>query len=451
MSKAKASKLSSDKVIGMDDVVMKIATDIPEDYKPIIIEVSSNKDSIFNYKAEPKYSVNIDLPRFEYGFQHYIHQSKGNTHIFKDFEGKKKAYRVFEMFKTIVDNYDDSIQNTSVKYFKDKPAVINEGFYKLWEILYMFDLIDTNKQITTTHINENNGEFIQAIIYYREMFHDNKNDKHHLIVEKDELKNKIDDEISKKYEKGKSQKIFQHIVSDKQMDSKVSDKADFITANAGLDIEVDVDDILQEQKIFRTIINEILTALKIQNKNGSFVCRFYETFTNTSLKLIYILKEFYDKVHIIKPLTSMTSNAEKYVVCTGFKYNDKDKEFKKYIDAIEDIYKDNLRNKDKQLVNIFPEFELPKKFIKEVGYLNTLIANSQFKTINEMMKFIKMQNFYGDTYQMRRHMQVNANVYWIENLLPQSKNFDEKKKFWNTIIMNITKENLSNIDKITLV
>ena len=50
-------------------------------------------------------------------------------------------------------------------------------------------------------------------------------------------------------------------------------------------------------------------------------------FVNTSMKIISILSELYEDVQFVKPLTSRTSNSEKYAVCMKFKFDDNSKEY----------------------------------------------------------------------------------------------------------------------------
>ena len=52
------------------------------------------------------------------------------------------------------------------------------------------------------------------------------------------------------------------------------------------------------------------------------ICKFFETYTDVSAKLISILVSLYDKVFFIKPMTSKPSISEKYIVCIGFKISD---------------------------------------------------------------------------------------------------------------------------------
>ena len=67
---------------------------IDPDYIPVIYSITvsdKDKDNIFDFDEEPKFSKNIDYPKFSLGFQHFIHQSKTKMEITKEFENKKKV------------------------------------------------------------------------------------------------------------------------------------------------------------------------------------------------------------------------------------------------------------------------------------------------------------------------------------------------------------------------
>ncbi len=146
--------------------------------------------------------------------------------------------------------------------------------------------------------------------------------------------------------------------------------------------------------------------------------------------MIAILKACYNKVIAVKPFTSRPSNSEKYFVCMDFKFTDKDKEYKKIIDKLDEILKQSHQTKKLNLNDIFPEFkpDYDPGFLKNIIKLNLDIENTNFKCINEIKKFIDDQNFYGDTYQMKRQEQINASKYWISHFFPDPKKFDEAKK-----------------------
>ena len=66
-------------------------------------------------------------------------------------------------------------------------------------------------------------------------------------------------------------------------------KANFITADGGF---IWKNENTQEQEVYSLLLGQIIAAVKIQAKNGNFVCKFFETFTKTSLKLISCLFGF---------------------------------------------------------------------------------------------------------------------------------------------------------------
>ena len=52
-----------------------------------------------------------------------------------------------------------------------KPDILSRAFYKLWELFFMFDLIDLkSKDFVSAHLAEGPGSFIQATMFYRDKF-----------------------------------------------------------------------------------------------------------------------------------------------------------------------------------------------------------------------------------------------------------------------------------------
>lgn len=426
-------------------------------YFPLVATIPEISKSIFTTKPDPKYSpVNLDYPAFKYGFQHYIHASKNKMEILKEYENKKKVHLVLNPFERWVDNYEESIGAVTKKYFNikdDKPDVLSRGFYKLWELLLMFDLIDkNNSKFVSAHLAEGPGSFIQATMFYREMFcKDYKNDKYHAVTLHPEDEGghvpELEQDFIKYYDKEKSKRFVLHKTYNKQVAGKsktkdngditdpktitlfggqMDDKADFITADGGFNWK---NENTQEQEAFKLIYGQIYGALKLQKKGGSFVCKVFETFTKTSLKMITILREFYNTVHVCKPVMSRPSNSEKYLVCMDFKYSDKDSEYKKRLDMLYVILEESHKNKDLNLLDIFPDYEeVDPKLIEQMLIVNINIANTQFKAINEIVDFLNKQNFYGDVYQLSRQHQIEANKYWISNYYPPENKLKEAEK-----------------------
>lgn len=437
-----------------------------EDYQPFIIDLPKVDTDIFTHEEESVFSVNIEYPKFSLGFQHYLHANKEKIKpLFDRFKNKKKIYRVMNHFETKIDNYDQSISDYANTYFDikgDKPKILSRGFYKLWELLFMYDLIKQEDNFVSAHLAEGPGSFIQATMFYRDKFTKNsKNDKYYAVtLHSENLDNhvpELEKDFVKFYEKEKPQRFILHKTYPKQVAGSLSNKdngdltdpktiklfsklvggsdgnvkADFITADGGINWE---NENTQEQESYMLIFSQIISALKLQKKKGNFVCKFFETYTIPSIKFISVLQQFYEKINIVKPLTSRLSNSEKYVVCLNFKFDPTDSLYLKMIKKLEKIHLSAHSNKILNLIDIFPKYNLPTDLLNYIVFMNIEIANIQFKNVNDIIKFINAQNYYGDVYQMRRDLQIHANKYWISRFFTNIKNNDIKKDVSNLII-----------------
>lgn len=63
---------------------------------------------------------------------------------------------------------------------------------------------------------------------------------------------------------------------------------------------------------------EILTAIKILQKGGSFVLKIFTFFEAATICHLYFLCCLFNEVHLFKPATSQEGNSEVYVICLEF-------------------------------------------------------------------------------------------------------------------------------------
>ena len=326
----------------------------------------------------------------------------------------------------------------------------------------MFDLVDLkSKDFVSAHLAEGPGSFIQATMFYRDKYGNkglSKDDKYYAVTLHREGINKhvpkLEDNFVKYYEKEKPIRFIMHKTYSKSqsggdpnkdngdLTSKKTrtlfggnfkqKKADLVTADGGFDWE---NENIQEQEALKLILAQIIMALEIQAKGGHFVCKFYESFTNVTSKFLSILSSFYNKVYIVKPLMSRSSNSEKYAVCMDFKDpKDKEKNINKLSDIIEKM------NDKHNLVDLFSEYSISDEMKAGLIKINTDIANKQFMVINKMITFIEKQNYRGDTYTEAREAQIKASKYWIDTFFPETKEFEKKRKD----IINLTTDLLKN-------
>jgi 23S rRNA U2552 (ribose-2'-O)-methylase RlmE/FtsJ len=432
-----------------------------EDYKPLIIKLTINdtsedknkQENIFNYKSDPEYieSPNIEFPNAKYGFHHWLHLKKNEMSILNNFKNKKKVYRITNAFERFIDNYENDINGLTEKYFEIKtklrPKILSRGFFKLWEILMIFDLIPNDKPIVTAHLAEGPGSFIQATMYFRDLFSSNyKKDKYYAVTlhkeDEGEYVPALETSFLDFYKKdtriyyhktypsqvagGETTKDNGDIVDPKTIElfgGEMQSKADLITADGGFNWN---NENTQEQEAFKLVYGQITAAIKLQKKGGAFVCKFFETYTKTSIKMLYILNSCYKTVYIIKPFTSRKSNSEKYAVCIDFKYEN-NSEYEKILKELQNILKHNHKTKN-NLINIFPSFRIPKSYSKQISQINIKIANEQLLRMYDFLKFIESQNYYGDYYHKKRKEQIDASVFWSNLFYPEDKSFERIKQ-----------------------
>ncbi len=387
-------------------------------YMPITLNMKIDIKSILDSDATVKLTNNIDYPKCSFGFHHYIHSLKKDTEILKQFENKKKVYLVTNQFEIEIDNYNKSISEITTNFLdiKDKvPKIISLDFYKIWEILFMFDLFDINaSNIKSAHLVED-GSTVQALLLFRDKyFKDNKSDKYYIVNNKPEYSiNNLNKQFVDYYDKKISQTNIDNI----------KDKIDLVIAGSSFTYHNDNENVI-EQESYKLLFSNIINCVRIQKKGGSFICKFFETYTHMSCKFISLLISLYDKVFFIKPMTSKPSTSEKYVVCIGFKFGEVASVLKK-LEKIEDLVN---KNNNKNICDLFNSYEIDHKLRVRLTQLNLLTSNKMFKSIGEIVNFVNSQNYYGDTYQDYREKQIEANNFWTETFFPEPKEFKEAKK-----------------------
>jgi len=132
-----------------------------------------------------------------------------------------------------------------------------------------------------------------------------------------------------------------------------------------------------------------------------------------------ILKSFYDRVYLCKPLQSHASNSEKYLVCMGFKDS---KQIPAQINQLDSLLDRMTRSTDEPL-DIFTEYQFDPAFLNIWIKSNTTIANRQFIEINDIISFVQRQNFRGEEYEERHAMQIEATKYWAATFMPTPTDF----------------------------
>ena len=141
---------------------------------------------------------------------------------------------------------------------------------------------------------------------------------------------------------------------------------------------------------------------------------------------------------IYKPFISRQSNSERFLILKGFKSG---KNLDKMIAMLEGMLK-SFDNK-KYVFDIIPNIELPRDYMTFFTFVNTRLVNNQQIMINEIIKYIKENNYFGDKYHIFRDKQIESSKWWIKNFYPPSENIYEKNKEDLGKLYKVTQEKIN--------
>jgi 23S rRNA U2552 (ribose-2'-O)-methylase RlmE/FtsJ len=386
----------------------------------IVNKLPKQKNNIFDFKNDAVLSSTITYPKLKYGFNYSIYATKDKMEITKN---KEKFHYVVNPHEHIIDKYNNSLMLYTPKYFKTKMRILSRAFYKLWEMIFMFDLINIkSKKITTVHLAEGPGSFIQSTMLYREKFGlYHKDDKHYGITLKCDKRDVPDMKAYGKkisiHDCKKDDGDLTNLETINNFTKSVKGSVDLVTADGGF---VWKNENYQEQEMYILLLGEILTGLKLQGTN--FVIKFFESYTDITIKYMAILQHFYEDVYICKPLMSRSCNSEKYIVCLGYK---KPKNYEQKIKQLEELLT-KINNKN-YVHDIFTDYNLSDELLNVVIKINLSITNNQMVLINKMVEYINSNNYFGDVYHNYRDIQIEKTKEWINSFYPKDKKEYEKQ------------------------
>ena len=350
-------------------------------YQPFIFKlpnVTFNNKTITIDKDNVEMSSIRPYPLFTMGFHSFLHRTRNGMDITKNLQTKTDFYYVVNPFENKISNYEEDIISSTKKYLKTNNDYSND-FQKIWEILFAFNMTSNNQTIQIL----GSGELEECVKLFKEKT--NKTISKDKFVSEKESKNNSCDLIINNYKK-----------------------------------KVDDNNYL-EQESYQELLEIIISIMKNLSDKGNVILQIYDTFTIPTIKLIYILQSCFDEAYIYKSYMSRHSDNEKYLVLKNFKLQKTD-----VIKGLEHANK-NL-DKKKYLIDIFPELLLTKEYLNIYKFINIRLINIQQIMINEIIKYIKENNYFGDKYHIYRDKQIESSKWWISNFYPPSVNLYEKNK-----------------------
>ncbi|CAG8476762.1 6581_t:CDS:10 [Funneliformis caledonium] len=196
---------------------------------------------------------------------------------------------------------------------------------------------------------------------------------------------------------------------------------DLVTADGGFDVRGQEQ--YQEIHLKQLILCQVVTMFMILRKNGDFVLKLFDIFTPFTGGIVWILYRHFEKICIIKPLSSRPANSERYIICQNlrennpailchlFKVNQRFNELKTtnkstlspktksslnrlFMREFQSSYSRNskiptLPKEDINEIIDISEINKDQKFLRYIKQKNIEIAKSQIKAIEQLLNLVK--------------------------------------------------------------
>jgi len=397
-------------------------------YKHIQIEYSDDKPDIYISQS----------------LSNYLNEAKSQIN------GKESKWDVFKKYTNTYEYIHSVIPNKNSGVSKYNP--ISRSYFKMVELIDEFNFhLDTPFAVKTFHLAEGPGGFIEAVINHRK----NKKTLKRLDEEdsyvgmtllknqkiqtesglyckneknNDYVNNKIDIETPPNWKKIQCfLKENINIVIEKGADStgnilslsnliKINEiygnSIDFVTADGGFDFSSDFSN--QELNMTRLIYGQIVYALCIQKKGGSFILKIFDCFMKSTVEMLLLLCSVYDSVYITKPHTSRMANSEKYIVCKGFNHS-----IIQLYPYLFFSFKEMLEtaNESKYISGFFSK-SIPQYFLQKLEKINILLGEKQLENIEQTLVLMNKYEFIYD------NLIIQNQTNWRKTI-PVSSHTDE--------------------------
>jgi cap1 methyltransferase len=174
-------------------------------------------------------------------------------------------------------------------------------------------------------------------------------------------------------------KFFSDFVRQTQVDG-----VDLVTGDGGFDVDTPEGYERQEFLSMRLLLCQILVAISVLRTGGSFVCKVFDTATEMSGQLVYLLSLCFDAVVFFKPASSRPANAERYIVAKGCRPLQDRRVVIDLLDQVNRAY-DGNRN----VLSIFPTASLPETFVYWLATSNQSSIDRQLRLVESVRAILE--------------------------------------------------------------
>lgn len=312
---------------------------------------------------------------------------------------------------------------------------ISRSYFKMIEMMNTFFYkLKSAKKLKTLHLAEGPGGFIEGMINFRNDYISTKNKKDTLygitLISNDSNIpgwNKNNKFLNKQTNvnlltgvdnKGDLYNIHNHLYL---IDKFKKHSIDFITGDGGFDFSNDYN--LQEENALKLIYSQIILTLSLLKKNGSFICKLFDTYNELTKEVLFLLFLRFEKVIIYKPFTSRIANSERYIICKNYNPISTSQIFEllnvlniwNKIDKLNEI--NNFKKiKIRQIFNIQKDTLLEHQynyFKNQIEIINKIFEKKQIQNIKKTINIIKYRPRYK-WYKTQSNIQIKTAAAWCK-------------------------------------
>ena len=301
------------------------------------------------------------------------------------------------------------------KYSVCKTKPLSRSYFKMLEICKSLKLFDELPDICKSyHLAEGPGGFIEAIANIRE----NKEDKYYGITLVDDGDTSVPGWKKSQLflEKNKNVIIetgatktgdLMHPENLRYMFHNHNNTCDLVTADGGFDFTTDFNH--QEMVSLKLILSQIAAAIACQKQGGNFFIKMFDTFTQASVDMLYLLTTIYENVYFFKPHTSRYANSEKYIVCKGFKLNSA--QAKTLVISLYHVLQSFNDNSEKYLHRVL-NIDIPYISINRIEEYNAIFGQQQIECISQTLSLITSNNY--DRIENMKKSHIQKSISWCQ-------------------------------------
>jgi len=341
----------------------------------------------------------------------------------KKWDKIKKIGNPFELVYTSLTN---NKKNNNISSY----IPISRSYYKMWEVLQNFPIIEKNKtkeELYVANLAEGPGGFMEAIYNFNKKYTNNISYYYGITIKPYNQYVPDWNKLVKIFGTNNTINItygnLYNIDDVNQYINKIKHrKIKIVTADGGFDYSADFNG--QEINSCQIIYSEVIIAINLLSKGGTLICKIFDIFSISTIYILFIVYNCFEKVSFFKPDTSRPANSEKYLICLNFLDNISENKKREFLSLIKRW--DEMTKEKDLYISLKINRMIPKEFIHSINQFNELYMNRQLKYLEKTLNI--GNGIDKDEYFKLKNEQINIAKNWCKKHdIEINKNYSAKE------------------------